>query len=87
MPKTLSPAQIEAFIRDGFLFGFDAIPAEEARGLRAQPLLCTVSGVAPGVAAPGRKWLGLARAAEAAVPAPVRDLLGRLGAFASPVRR
>ena len=36
MPKTLSPAQIEAFIRDGFLFGFDAISPEAARGLRTR---------------------------------------------------
>jgi A/G-specific adenine glycosylase len=49
--------------------------------LRAQPLLCTVSGVAPGVAAPGRKWMVLARAAEAAVPTPVRELIGRLRAL------
>ena len=41
--------------------------------LRIQPLLCSVRR-AP-AAAPNRAWLGLAQAAAAAVPAPVRVLL------------
>lgn len=36
MPQALSPAQVEAFGRDGFLFGFDAISADEAHGLRTR---------------------------------------------------
>jgi len=36
MPKTLSPGQVAAFERDGFLFGFDAISADAAKGLRAR---------------------------------------------------
>lgn len=34
MPKALSREQVDAFARDGFLYGFDAISAGEASGLR-----------------------------------------------------
>ena len=34
MPKTLSQDQIDRFAKDGFLFGFDAVSADEAHRLR-----------------------------------------------------
>jgi len=48
--------------------------------LHIQPLLCTVQSATPRAEAPGRLWLDVAEAASAAVPAPVRTLLGRLPA-------
>ena len=48
--------------------------------LRILPLLCDVSQVAPRAESPGRLWLDLGEAAQAAVPAPVRTLLARLRA-------
>lgn len=36
MTKMLSSEQVAAFERDGFLFGFDAVSPEEAKGLRAR---------------------------------------------------
>lgn len=46
--------------------------------LRAQPLLCAVREATPRVEAPGRMWVDVADAAQAAVPAPVRALLKSL---------
>lgn len=46
--------------------------------LRAQPLLCVLRDAAPRAEAPGRRWLALAEAAAAAVPAPVRRVLRSL---------
>jgi A/G-specific adenine glycosylase len=48
--------------------------------LRIQPVLCAVTSVAPSAEAPGRLWMPLDEASEAAVPAPVRKLVGRLAA-------
>jgi A/G-specific adenine glycosylase len=45
--------------------------------LRIQPLRCAVHK-RPGIEAPGRLWLTIDEAAEAAVPAPVKLLLRRL---------
>lgn len=36
MPKILQSGQIDAFARDGFLFGFDAVSEPDARGLRTK---------------------------------------------------
>ena len=47
--------------------------------LRIQPLLCEVRKT-PGVQSPGRLWIEIAAAVEAAVPAPVKTLLRRLPA-------
>ncbi|MEO8718929.1 MAG: A/G-specific adenine glycosylase [Burkholderiales bacterium] len=53
--------------------------------LRAQPWLCTVRAPSPQDEAAGRMWVGLADAAGAAVPAPVRTLLLALvGAYERP---
>jgi len=46
--------------------------------LRAQPLLCAVRKAAPSAEAPGRIWLDVADAVEAAVPTPVRAVLKNL---------
>jgi A/G-specific adenine glycosylase len=46
--------------------------------LRAQPLLCALRDARNRAEAPGRLWLGIADAATAAVPAPVRKLLRSL---------
>jgi A/G-specific adenine glycosylase len=46
--------------------------------LRIQPLLCRVQRI-PQAEAPGRLWTALGEATRAAVPAPVRTLLVRLG--------
>jgi A/G-specific adenine glycosylase len=45
--------------------------------LRIQPVLCEVK-IRPGVQSPGRLWIDVVEAAQAAVPAPVRTLLERL---------
>ena len=45
--------------------------------LQIRPLRCEVSKQ-PGVESPGRLWIDLAEAAQAAVPTPVRTLLERL---------
>jgi A/G-specific adenine glycosylase len=47
--------------------------------LRAQPLRCVVRKAGRRAEAEGRMWLDLEEAARAAVPAPVRKLLQRLG--------
>jgi A/G-specific adenine glycosylase len=44
-----------------------------------RPLLCAVKRRTAQAQLPGRLWLGIEEAAAAAVPAPVRTLLGRLG--------
>ena len=49
--------------------------------LRIQPVLCEVGKRTSNAEAPGRLWLDVAKAAGAAVPAPVRTLLGRLREF------
>jgi A/G-specific adenine glycosylase len=46
--------------------------------LRAQPFLCELRTATPRVEAPGRLWLDIAEAAEAAVPSPVRTVLKAL---------
>jgi A/G-specific adenine glycosylase len=46
--------------------------------LHIRPLLCEVAGKAPRAEAPGRLWIDPADAAGAAVPTPVRKLLGLL---------
>jgi A/G-specific adenine glycosylase len=46
--------------------------------LRIRPLLCEVKRK-PDLETPGRLWIDLADAAEAAVPTPVRKLLSRVG--------
>ena len=48
--------------------------------LRIRPLLCEVARKAPRAESSGRLWIDLADAAGAALPAPVRKLLGRLSA-------
>ncbi|TMH93143.1 MAG: A/G-specific adenine glycosylase, partial [Betaproteobacteria bacterium] len=48
--------------------------------LRIRPVLCGVARTLPGVAAPGRLWIDLEDAAQAAAPAPVKKLIARLGA-------
>jgi A/G-specific adenine glycosylase len=45
--------------------------------LRIRPLLCEVARQ-PRLETPGRLWIDLADAAQAAVPTPVRTLLARL---------
>ncbi len=52
--------------------------------LRIHPLLCEVSAKPPRLEAPGRLWLDLARAAEAAVPSPVKKLIARLQSGSDP---
>jgi A/G-specific adenine glycosylase len=47
--------------------------------LSIRPLLCKVVRT-PGLETPGRLWIGLADAAQAAVPTPVRTLVARLAA-------
>jgi A/G-specific adenine glycosylase len=46
--------------------------------LHAQPVLCAVRGRTPGAQDAGRKWIEVADAAHAAVPAPVRRVLSSL---------
>jgi A/G-specific adenine glycosylase len=46
--------------------------------LRIHPLLCEVPEKPPQAESPGRLWIELSDAAQAAVPAPVRKLLARL---------
>lgn len=48
--------------------------------LRIRPLLCEVAARAPRVESSGRLWIDIADAPHAAVPAPVKKLLGRLSA-------
>jgi len=48
--------------------------------LRIRPVLCAVARTLPSVAAPGRLWIDLEDAAQAAAPAPVKKLIARLGA-------
>jgi A/G-specific adenine glycosylase len=48
--------------------------------LRIRPVLCGVARTLPGAAAPGRLWIDLEDAAQAAVPVPVKKLVARLGA-------
>jgi len=48
--------------------------------LRIQPVVCEVRKPGLRAEAPGRLWLDLAAARTAAIPAPVRTLLGRLSA-------
>jgi A/G-specific adenine glycosylase len=45
--------------------------------LQIRPLLCEVRKK-PSLESPGRLWIDLADAAQAAVPTPVRTLLARL---------
>jgi A/G-specific adenine glycosylase len=52
--------------------------------LRIHPLLCDLSAKPARLEAPGRLWLDLARAAEAAVPAPVTKLIARLKSGSEP---
>ena len=47
--------------------------------LRIQPVLCRVERAHPRVEAAGRMWIGIEEAISAAVPAPVKVLLGTLG--------
>jgi A/G-specific adenine glycosylase len=56
--------------------------------LQIRPLLCEVAE-RPGLESPGRQWLGLEEAHHAAVPTPVRTVLGRMieGSSARPLRR
>jgi A/G-specific adenine glycosylase len=46
--------------------------------LEIQPLLCRVEALAPAARAPGQIWLSLEDAHGAAIPVPVRKLIGRL---------
>ncbi|TAK85921.1 MAG: A/G-specific adenine glycosylase [Betaproteobacteria bacterium] len=48
--------------------------------LRIRPLLCEVAGKASKAESPGRLWIDIDDATGAAVPSPVRKLLGRLSA-------
>ncbi len=48
--------------------------------LQAQPLLCAVRGQLRALQEPGRAWLSLAEAAQAAIPVPVRKVLAALAA-------
>ncbi len=48
--------------------------------LRIQPVLCKVGKTPSRAEAPGRLWVDVVEAVSAAVPAPVRTLLGRLPA-------
>jgi A/G-specific adenine glycosylase len=48
--------------------------------LRIRPVLCGVARTLPRAAAPGRLWIDLEDAAQAAAPAPVKKLIARLGA-------
>ena len=43
--------------------------------LRVRPVLCEVGRILPRAEAPGRLWIDIAEAAQAAVPTPVRKLL------------
>ena len=52
--------------------------------LRIRPLLCDVASRAPRAAAPGRLWINLEDAAQAAVPAPVRTLIVSLSKSSYP---
>jgi len=52
--------------------------------LQIQPLRCEVKKADPRAGTGARMWLDLGEAARAAVPAPVRALLERLGAKAAP---
>ena len=52
--------------------------------LQIQPLLCRVETLAPGVRAPGQLWFSLEEAHGAAIPVPVRKLIERQLAQASP---
>ena len=51
--------------------------------LRIRPMLCDVRKILPRAEAPGRIWLDVAEAAQAAVPSPVRKVLQRLRADTS----
>ncbi|MBE0627166.1 MAG: A/G-specific adenine glycosylase [Burkholderiales bacterium] len=46
--------------------------------LHIQPLLCRVQKLAPAAREPGQIWLSLEEAQGAAIPVPVRKLIGRL---------
>jgi A/G-specific adenine glycosylase len=46
--------------------------------LQIQPLLCQVEKLTPAAREPGQMWLSLEEAHGAAIPVPVRKLLGRL---------
>ncbi len=48
--------------------------------LRIQPVLCRVDRTLTRAEAPGRLWIDLEDAAQAAAPAPVKKLIARLGA-------
>src|SRR5258708_16861895 len=48
--------------------------------LRIRPVLCGVARTLPRAAAPGRLWIDLEEAAQAAAPAPVKKLIARLDA-------
>jgi A/G-specific adenine glycosylase len=48
--------------------------------LRIRPVLCGVTRTLPSAAAPGRLWIDLEDAAQAAAPVPVKKLIARLGA-------
>jgi len=48
--------------------------------LRIRPVLCEVARTLPRAAAPGRLWIDLEDAAQAATPTPVKKLIARLGA-------
>jgi len=48
--------------------------------LRIRPVLCGVARTLPRAAAPGRLWIDLEDAAQAAAPTPVKKLIARLGA-------
>ncbi len=46
--------------------------------LRIRPLLCELAAKAPNAQSPQRLWIDIVDASDAAVPAPVKKLLGRL---------
>src|SRR5712664_3509919 len=46
--------------------------------LRISPVVCEVRKIARGARAPGRLWIDLAEAAQAAVPAPARRLIWKI---------
>jgi len=54
--------------------------------LRVQPVLHSLSKLPPRAEAPGRRWMAIAEAAQAAVPAPVRTILKMLpiGSISAP---